>query len=379
MAAEPDAPIVALARPTFGNVDLCATVGVTGAAGQSDAIDVGVIFWATDARNYYVMGIAPSGSTAVERIADGKAQTLLTTQTSLDDILRPNDDNAGLPDGNHVRTTDIRVVTAGATATVYVDGVKKGSVAGTTPLGERVGLFGATELGLPIVAFATDFAVLPGSGAAPATDASIPATQPSPSTQPAAGPSRSVSAAPAAPSVPPALAPAKSAASPATGSATITPEELIARGPGDLPNGYTVYAYDKPPLDGAEARILFFMKRATDQATDKGQLNFSFYDTPATAAAYVAGGIASPFVAFAGKQMGQIAGSGTDTATGTAYQWVWANLTPEIGAIWTATVTGRVVVIAAVYIASGSPSVPPAALALAEQIAHIGAASLARR
>jgi hypothetical protein len=118
----------AISRTTFRDVSICATVAVLKGA-DTDGTSVGVIFWATDANNFYVFDVQPQGSAQVFRVA----RNVFTTVTEL----APMSLRKGIAIWN-----DLRVDTVGTKATLYVNGVQAGTIEGVPPAnGQRIGFY----------------------------------------------------------------------------------------------------------------------------------------------------------------------------------------------------------------------------------------------
>jgi hypothetical protein len=113
---------------TYEDIDLCFNLEAIKADPQGNSF-AGLIFWAIDYDNYYYIVVTAEQSIGVFRRQRGRVLPQLRWATF--DALKP---------GNGV-VNEIRVVTLGNTATIYVNGQEYGTIKGQPPsVGQQIGV-----------------------------------------------------------------------------------------------------------------------------------------------------------------------------------------------------------------------------------------------
>jgi len=111
----------------YDDLDMCVTVTTIKGVDPTTAV-AGIIFWYSDANNFYSLQVAPNGKASVWRRQRGKWLAQVDWQSG------------GVNSGDGI-SNELRVTTVGGDATVYVNGARFASVAGTPPdKGQQVGL-----------------------------------------------------------------------------------------------------------------------------------------------------------------------------------------------------------------------------------------------
>jgi hypothetical protein len=131
----------------FADVDLCATVAAVKTGAEKGPV-AGLVFWYRGNADFYVFEVAANGRAAVWRRQGGRWIAPVSWQEA-----------AGLKAGEGA-VNELRVVTRGDLATVFVNGREFGRTRGQPPEGgQQVGVFAASfgELA-PVFAF-DDFTV----------------------------------------------------------------------------------------------------------------------------------------------------------------------------------------------------------------------------
>jgi hypothetical protein len=111
----------------YDDVDMCVTVTTVKGVDPMTSF-AGLVFWYTDANNFYALQVAPNAKASVWRRQRGKwLQQIKWMDAQL---------NAG--DGT---TNELRVTTVGSNATFYLNGIKFQTLAGSPPeKGQQIGL-----------------------------------------------------------------------------------------------------------------------------------------------------------------------------------------------------------------------------------------------
>lgn len=113
---------------TYQDMDLCATLSPIKADPEGNSF-AGLMFWAIDYDNYYYVVITAEQSIGVFRRQRGRVLPQL--RWARFDALQP---------GNGVEN-ELRVVTVGNTATIYVNGQRYGAIKGQPPAdGQQIGV-----------------------------------------------------------------------------------------------------------------------------------------------------------------------------------------------------------------------------------------------
>ncbi len=131
----------------YDDADICVTV--TAVKGADDKTAEGIIFWFTDYNNFYWFAISPAGTWSLFRYISGKWVSVGSWATN-------PAVNKGIGAAN-----ELRVLTVGKVATVFVNGKQLGKFKGVPPKdGQLVGL-AVEQLGPddPITIAFDDFAV----------------------------------------------------------------------------------------------------------------------------------------------------------------------------------------------------------------------------
>jgi hypothetical protein len=113
---------------TYGDIDLCFNLEAIKADPEGNSF-AGLIFWAIDYDNYYYIVVTAEQSIGVFRRQRGRVLPQLRWATF--DALKP---------GNGV-VNELRVVTIGNAATIYVNGAEYGTIKGQPPSdGQQIGV-----------------------------------------------------------------------------------------------------------------------------------------------------------------------------------------------------------------------------------------------
>jgi hypothetical protein len=130
----------------YDDLDMCVTVTTIKSVDPTAAV-AGIIFWYDDANNFYSLQVAPNGKASVWRRQRGKWLAQVKWQ------------DAGVNSGDGI-SNELRVTTVGGDATVYVNGARFATLAGSPPdKGQQVGLLAfSPEQGTASFAF-DDFRV----------------------------------------------------------------------------------------------------------------------------------------------------------------------------------------------------------------------------
>lgn len=116
----------------YDDIDLC--VAMTTVAGvEPEDVKAGVAFWYTDTNNFYVFEFSPNGQASVWRRQRGEWLEQIAWQ-----------EVEGARDGDGA-VNELRVVTKGNQATVYLNETEVGQFKGVAPNnGQRIGVFVAS-------------------------------------------------------------------------------------------------------------------------------------------------------------------------------------------------------------------------------------------
>lgn len=107
----------------FTDMDACVDVVIIKGGPRMVHTYGGFAFWATDHQNYYELMIGPSGTFGVDRIMPGRRITIMPFATS-------SAVKSGVGQVNR-----LRVKTKGNIATLYINGIQVGTIAGQPPQG----------------------------------------------------------------------------------------------------------------------------------------------------------------------------------------------------------------------------------------------------
>jgi hypothetical protein len=123
---------VANSAGLYDDVDMCVTVTTMTAAEPVDA-KAGLVFWYEDVNNFYVFEMAPNGKASVWRRQRGKW---------LEQVDWRDAEAANTGDGV---SNELRVTTAGADATFYLNGTRFATLEGSPPEpGQQIGFLVAS-------------------------------------------------------------------------------------------------------------------------------------------------------------------------------------------------------------------------------------------
>jgi hypothetical protein len=129
----------------FDDADITVKVSLTSGGTDEDA---GIVFWGTDLSNYYCACVSPDGRVGVMR--NEKGTWLYPLQGKVFDAVIKG---VG-------QTNELRVVTKGKTATVYVNGTQVVSLKGFPPAnGSQIGLHAESGDSAPYTWAFSDFVV----------------------------------------------------------------------------------------------------------------------------------------------------------------------------------------------------------------------------
>jgi hypothetical protein len=132
LAPEAGTSDVVLSQQTFGNVTICASIGVSSGPDSANTI-AGVAFWGKDTENYYTLNVDVNGGVYADALENGKWKALASYGTLAAA-------NAGAGSSN-----DLEVKTAAGRAEFFVNGTRVGSVAGAAPEGgQGIGVIAGT-------------------------------------------------------------------------------------------------------------------------------------------------------------------------------------------------------------------------------------------
>ena len=140
---EPDSYFWANNRASlYDDIDMCATMTTIAGVDPEDA-KAGLLFWYVDANNFYVLELAPNGKASVWRRQRGK----WLEQIEWQDVEGANAGDGGV--------NELRVVTKGDKATLYINETEFGSFDGVAPdNGQQIGIFATSpEAGAARYAF----------------------------------------------------------------------------------------------------------------------------------------------------------------------------------------------------------------------------------
>ncbi|MFZ0658536.1 MAG: hypothetical protein WAM05_07440 [Candidatus Binataceae bacterium] len=116
----------------FTDMDACVTVEPTTIGPQEGRAYAALIFWATDLNNYYDLAVSGLGTFAIYRHVADRWITVM-----------PWTPNAAIKKGVN-QSNQLRVVTKGTQATVYINGTQLTTFSGQPPAGGgEIGLAGA--------------------------------------------------------------------------------------------------------------------------------------------------------------------------------------------------------------------------------------------
>ncbi|HZP20719.1 MAG TPA: hypothetical protein VFB16_11000 [Bauldia sp.] len=117
---------VVTAAPTFPEVDFCANVALVEGTDLAGSYG-GIVFWAKDTNNFYTFQITLDGYATAYVYDDGKWKSLVDDKEA-----------ASIKQGTGA-TNELRVVTNGTKAVLYINGTAFQTIEGTPPARQHIG------------------------------------------------------------------------------------------------------------------------------------------------------------------------------------------------------------------------------------------------